>query len=108
MWAYHPRLLWNRHKSRKAARKFKAGTTFLEHGTEPAVVIYMDEYDGYNAVSMVDGKGLAGSVMNCGPVIMPWRQALDLAYEMREEREKETRETVQEPATPRGEPSGDG
>lgn len=70
-------------------RRWQPGTTFLEHGHTPAVMFELDEYDGYTAVSMVDGRTMGGSIFHCGPEIITPKEAMKRANEMRAEAEKE-------------------
>lgn len=87
LWVHRPRVLWRRHLDRREMARWHAGTTFLEHGNEPAVIIELDDYDGYTAVSMVDGRTMGGSIFHCGPEPVTWREAMKLANKMREEQE---------------------
>lgn len=85
LWRHRPRILWQIHLEHREMARWHAGTTFLEHGHTPAVIIELDDYDGYTAVSMVDGHTMGGSIFNCGPEPITWQEAMKLANEMREE-----------------------
>lgn len=89
-------LKWN-FQSWRERRKWTPGTVFLEHGHIPAVIVAMDEYDGYDAISMVDGRTLAGSIFHCGPEPIDLKEAVKLANEMREKVDTQPGSTQDEP-----------
>ncbi len=71
----------------KRMRPFRPGSFYLDHGTEPCVVVSIED-EAILGVSMVDGRLVGGcDLWHCGPVPVTMQQAGAAVKRMKEERD---------------------
>ena len=72
-------------------RRWRPGMFYLDHGSEPCVLVRLYDREALEGVSLVDGRLVGGcSIYACGPEPVERREALAMAEKLRAERVTET------------------
>jgi len=68
-------------------RRWRPGMFYLDHGSEPCVLVRLYGSDTLEGVSMVNGRLIGGcSIYACGPEPVTRERAVELAERLRAER----------------------
>jgi hypothetical protein len=69
-------------------RRWRPGMFYLDHGSEPCVLVRLYDREALEGVSMVDGRLIGGcSIYACGPEPVTRERAVEMAERLRAERQ---------------------
>lgn len=81
------RRLWWVIPNRRLRRQFKPGGFYLDHGSEPCVLIKIEHKESLLGVSMIDGRLVGGcSIFSCGPEPCTRKEAVAAAMDPQRDR----------------------
>jgi hypothetical protein len=69
-------------------RRWRRGMFYLDHGSEPCVLVRLYDREALEGVSLVDGRLIGGcSIYACGPEPVTRERAQEMAERLRAERQ---------------------